>query len=229
MAMEGSKLRTQLSTSEFEGETQQLDYEAKARLFRLVDTARVVLTAVGLAAALAALGLSADTLLVYNNTHVPAEFLLPLWPDQFDLRPTHALIAASTIVIVVNSGSILASRIASLRQYPIINKTANLGAPAVSFIVALVAMALFYGADTSDKTHTIQSWTCRWRDVAMLTQPYFGTLCQQSKAGLALAVLLVPLEAVVLGVAVFQLFVQKTLDEMVFEKQERKQSSPALS
>lgn len=112
--MEGSKLTTRLSTSEFEGETQQLDYEAKARLFRLVDTTRVALTAVALAAALAALGLSADSLLVYNNTHVPAEFLLPLWPDKFDLRPTHALIAGSTIIVIANAISILASRMGTV-------------------------------------------------------------------------------------------------------------------
>lgn len=99
----------------------------------------------------------------------------------------------------------------------------------MSFLVALVAMALFYGVNSSESTHTIQSWTCRWEDVAMQQQPYFGTLCKQSKAGLALSVFLVPLEAVVLSVAVFQLVVQKRLDRMVAEQQERKQSSPALS
>lgn len=118
--MEGSKLKTQLSTSEFEVETQHLDYEAKARLFRLVDTTRVLLTAVGLAAAVAALGLSADSLLVYNNTHVPAEFLLPLWPADFDLGPTHALIAGSTIVIVASGISIIASRIGAV-SYTLLN------------------------------------------------------------------------------------------------------------
>lgn len=90
-------------------------------------------------------------------------------------------------------------------------------------------MALFYGANSSSSVDTIHSWTCRWRDVAMLSQPYFGTLCKQSNAGLALSILLVPLEAIVLSAAAFQLTVQKRLDEMVFEKQERKQSSPALS
>ena len=106
---------------------------------------------------------------------------------------------------------------------------ANLGAPVVSFVVAMVAMILFYSVNGSKSVDTIQSWTCRWRDVAMLTQPYFGTLCSQSEAGLALSVLLVPLEAVVIGVAAFQLFVQKKLDAMVIERQMQKQSSPALS
>lgn len=90
-------------------------------------------------------------------------------------------------------------------------------------------MALFFGADSSDATDTIQSWTCRWREVAMMSQPYFGTLCKQSKAGVALAIFLVPLQALIMGVAVFQLVVQKKLDGMVAERQERKQHSPALS
>lgn len=63
----------------------------------------------------------------------------------------------------------------------------------------------------------------------MMTQPYFGTLCKQSEAGLALSILLVPLEALVLVIAGYQLLVQKQLDRMAMEKQAQKQSSPALS
>lgn len=114
--MEGSKLKTQLSASEFEVETQQLDFQAKHRLYRVVDSTRVLLTTVALAASVAALGLSADSLLVYNNTHVPAEFLLPLWPEKFDLRPTHALIAGSTIIVIANGISLLASQINAVSQ-----------------------------------------------------------------------------------------------------------------
>lgn len=116
--MEGSKLKTQLSASDFELETQQLDYQAKVRFYHLINSSRVLLTAVGLAAGVAALGLSADALLVYNNTHVPAEFLLPLWPENFDLRPTHALIAGSVIVIIANAISLLASLIQAVSSLP---------------------------------------------------------------------------------------------------------------
>lgn len=227
--MEGSKLKTQLSASEFELETQQLDYQAKVRFYHMINSFRVILTAVGFAAGVAALGLSADALLVYNNTHVPAEFLLPLWPENFDLRPTHALIAGGIIVMIANGISLLVSLMQVLRKNAIVNKAANLGAPAVSFIAAIVAMAMFYSVNASTTVDTIQSWTCRWQNVSMMQQPYFGTLCKESQAGLALSILLVPLEAIVLGVAVFQMVVKKQLDGMVVERRVQKQASPALS
>jgi hypothetical protein len=73
-------------------------------------------------------------------------------------------------------------------------------------------MAYFYAVNASDVVDTVQSWSCRWRDVAMVTRPHFGTLCKQSRAGLALAVFLVPLEVIVLGVALYELGVRRSIN-----------------
>lgn len=62
----------------------------------------------------------------------------------------------------------------------------------------------------------------------MMTKPHFGTLCKQSEVGLALSVLLVPLEAIILGVAVYQTILQRQL-QTATRGSERKTGSPALS
>lgn len=81
----------------------------------------------------------------------------------------------------------------------------------VGFIGALVAIGFYYSVNASTSIDTLQSWSCRWEHVAMGSRPHFGTLCKESKAGLALATLLVPLQIIVLGVACFQV----TLDRKV--------------
>lgn len=63
----------------------------------------------------------------------------------------------------------------------------------------------------------------------MFSAPYFGTLCKESEVGLALAVFLVPLEAIVLLVAAWQRKLQRQLDGMVGESLERKRVSPSFS
>lgn len=66
------------------------------------------LTILALGAAIATLGVSADSLAKYQNTQIPAEYYLPqLWPEEFDLRPTTTLVACSAIVIAFNSMSLL--------------------------------------------------------------------------------------------------------------------------
>ena len=62
----------------------------------------------------------------------------------------------------------------------------------------------------------------------MTTKPHFGTLCKQSQVGVALSVLLVPIEAIILGVAVYQALLERQL-QAATRGSERKTGSPALS
>jgi hypothetical protein len=71
----------------------------------------------------------------------------------------------------------------------------------MGLVGAVIAMAIFYAVNASTEVDTIQSWTCHWSGVRMETRPYFGTLCKQTRASLTLATLLVPLEALVIGIA----------------------------
>ena len=89
-------------------------------------------------------------------------------------------------------------------------------------------MSFFYGVNASTTNDSLQSWTCRWEDVTMTMQPHFGTLCRQSKASVGLAVMLVPVEAIILGLAAYQ-FVLEKRSSMTSDGRGRKAGSPALS
>ena len=114
--MEGSKLKTQLSTSDFEAEAASLQVQAKTRMFRIIDSTRISLAVLSMALAIATVGVSGHALSVYDGTHVPANFHLPLWPEQFDVQPTVALVACGAIVMIFTSLSILTSKVASVSR-----------------------------------------------------------------------------------------------------------------
>ena len=70
--------------------------------------------------------------------------------------------------------------------------------------MAIVAVSLFHVVDGSTDVDTIQSWSCRWGAIDMDTRPRFGALCKESRAALTLATLLVPIEALIIGVAGYE-------------------------
>lgn len=68
---------------------------------RILDIARLSLTVLGIAAAAAVVGCHAHTLHVYNSTRLDdAFFLPPLWPGEFDLRPTVGLLVGGAVVVL---------------------------------------------------------------------------------------------------------------------------------
>ncbi|KAH7001874.1 hypothetical protein EDB80DRAFT_685066 [Ilyonectria destructans] len=220
--------KTEMPASNFEVDSEDLRLDSKIRMYGLVNNARLALTALALAAGITILGVSADSVAVYNATHVPDDFLLPLWPSNLDFRPTVALVAGSAIVIVANAMSLLASKTQVVRSHSRAHMALSFAAPAIAFIAAMIAMSFFYAVNASTTADSFQSWTCRWKDVGMMTQPHFGTLCKQSKAGLGLSVFLVPLQAIILGVAGYQASIQRQVDQAAHGP-ERKTGSPAMS
>lgn len=106
--------KTEVSASNFEVESHDTHVPSGSgvRMYRMVDSARIALTALALAAGISILGVSADALAVYDSTHVSVKALLPLWPDNLDIRPTVALVVGSAIVVVTNIVSLLASKTA---------------------------------------------------------------------------------------------------------------------
>ncbi|KZL83780.1 hypothetical protein CI238_08170 [Colletotrichum incanum] len=225
-----SELKNVSHTSDFEIDTEEIRVPSQARVLKAVDTVRVSLTAVALLASITVIGVSADALAVYDATHVPAHYLLPLWPDAFDLRPTVALVVGSSIIIIANIVSLLFSRVQSLRGKPLTHNSLAVAAPAVGLVASIIAMSFFYSINTSITVDTLQSWSCRWSEVVMVTRPHFGTLCKQSKAGLYLSVLLLPIEAIILGAGVYQMILQRNDSRTRRVAQERRKSgSPVPS
>ncbi len=99
------------SASDFEVDSRDLHLQSKVRTLRLVDSARLGLTVLALLMGITILGVSGNALNEYNDTHLSGGFLLSLWPDQFDLRPTVALVAGASIVTVTNIASLLFGKV----------------------------------------------------------------------------------------------------------------------
>lgn len=105
-------------------------------------------------------------------------------------------------------------------------------APFAGFAAALIAMIFFYAINASITVDTLQSWSCRWQAVNMTQKPHFSTLCRQSKGGVVLSVILVPLELIVLVVAAYQLKVERAAmrsSSPTSERDRKPSSSPVPS
>ncbi|KAG5979819.1 hypothetical protein E4U55_004729 [Claviceps digitariae] len=209
-----STLKHEISLSDFGGDHHGLQTHPKVRLASTVHSVRVAVTILALFAGIITLGLSADTLAVYNATHLPADYLLPLWPENFDLRPTHALVAGSGIVTTMNALSLFASNTRSVRGRSVLHSSLSMTVPVVAFAASLVAVVLFYTVNASTIDETYQSWVCRWQNIHMASRPYFGTLCKESKAAFTISLVLVPLELIVLASACFQVVLEKKIRRM---------------
>lgn len=197
------------SASGFESDADSLAAQFFSRKVHLIESIRQGLTVLALCCGITALALASHTLSVYRWTHLPDEYLLPLWPDSFDIRPTVALIAGSSIVVVASIISLVASRVTWMRSKMLIHTSTSFSAPVIGLIAAIVAMSVFYAVNTSTTADTMQSWTCRWKAVAMMWPPHFSTLCNESQAGLYMAILLIPLEVLIVGMAAWQFVVER--------------------
>ncbi|KAI1644554.1 uncharacterized protein F4817DRAFT_210089 [Daldinia loculata] len=188
---------------------QDHQYQRHVKKLRLVDSARIGLTGLALLCGLTILGTAADTLAIYNATHLSSDYHLPLWPDQFDLRPTVALVVGSTIVVIANIVSLLCSKVRVLRNHTSVHTSLTFAAPFVGFTAVMISMIFFYAVNTSATNDTLQSWSCQWGFASMGAKPHFGTLCNESRVALYLSVILVPVELIVFTVAGYQSILER--------------------
>ncbi|KAI0834909.1 hypothetical protein F5Y06DRAFT_144743 [Hypoxylon sp. FL0890] len=213
-------------TTYTEFDPHDLEYQRYMKKIRVVDAARIGLTGLALLCGFTILGTSADTLAVYNATHLPGDFYLPLWPDQFDLRPTIALVVGSSIVVFAHLVSLLFSKVQVLRNRTAVHSSLSLVTPFVSFTAVMISMIFFYAVNTSTTDDTLQSWSCQWKIATMSTKPHFGTLCDESRTALYLSVILVPLELIVFTIAGYQSMLER---KSVGVMSSRKSGSPTPS
>lgn len=100
--------------SDYEVDAQDSQYYSHVRTIRLVDGVRVSLTLLAVLSGITILGTSGHALDVYNTTSLATTFLLPLWPDEFDARPTVALVVGSAIVVLASIISLAFSKTPSV-------------------------------------------------------------------------------------------------------------------
>ncbi|KAL2271605.1 hypothetical protein VTJ83DRAFT_976 [Remersonia thermophila] len=193
--------RSNASTSSLEGDLQDLHLQSKLQTIRLADAGVAGAALLALLAGLSVMGAAGDALRVYDETHLPGEYWLPLWPDDVNSAPTSALVAAGAAVTLANLAGLAFHHVGSLRARASLHLALTFLAPLLGLVASLAAISVYYAADASDARDTLLSWTCRWRDVPMAQAPHWGPLCTQSRAALYLAVVLVPLEAAALALA----------------------------
>jgi len=95
-------------------ESSQFEDNDKTSSSRVLEAVRLGLTVLAFFVAIVIVGTSADNLKVYNQTHVSDDFQLPLWPFNFNLGPTIALVACGAIMIVSSAVSIAVSKVPSV-------------------------------------------------------------------------------------------------------------------
>lgn len=77
----------------------------------LITSINTGLTVLALLSAITIVGTSADTIQVYNTTSVGEGRFLSMWPNEFDLRPTVALVVCGAIILVASALSLVASKV----------------------------------------------------------------------------------------------------------------------
>ncbi|KAI9050207.1 hypothetical protein LZ554_006348 [Drepanopeziza brunnea f. sp. 'monogermtubi'] len=206
-------------TSEYESPTFERQHKA--------DSARLVglgLTVLALLSSIVVVGTAGDTLGVYNKTTLGSEFHLSLWPTDFDLRPTVALVTCGIIIMLSSIAFLVATQIPAIKNIHIVSTSVSYLAPTISLIASLIATSFFYGVNASNTTSSLQSWSCQWSSIDMHVQPHWSSLCKQSKVALYLTVMMIPLQVFVLGTAAWGALAAKK--ESV---QHERMESPATS
>lgn len=99
-----SHLKNEVSFSDFEQQTYHVNANTnqKSRHLRTVHWIRNVMNSVAFVCGVLVFAFALDAKVTYNNTSVPANYLLSLWPQQFNVGPTNALISTGVIVVITS-------------------------------------------------------------------------------------------------------------------------------
>lgn len=82
--------------------TDDLVAASNSKFSRWVYLLRLGITATTLTASIAAIACAGVSLRYYTDSNLEPEWLLPLWPQTVDLRPTRTLLACGIMVLVLS-------------------------------------------------------------------------------------------------------------------------------
>jgi len=228
--MASSEQKPQFSadyTEEFD--THERAAQKNATTFRILESVRQGLTVLTLLFGLSILGTIGDSLAVYNRTNTADATILSLWPVAINVGPTVTLLTGASVIVFTNIVSITFSKVPSIRAHHLIHSSASILTPTITLILAIISIAFFYAINASTTTESIQSWSCRWETIDMPVEPHFGTLCKESKTGLYMAIIMIPLQVIALGLAAAGIVAAKKVLAMDVEELGQRKASPALS
>jgi len=119
---------------------------------------------------------------VYYNQQSTNVWLLPVWPNHFDLRELETLIGTSATIFVLNTILAVALLVPALPANLLVLVSALL-----STVVGVISIAfptvVNYHAPTRD---TLKTWTCRWSDKSYRLHQFhapeqFQGLCHKTR------------------------------------------------
>jgi hypothetical protein len=110
--MSTSKPEMNAESSSFEAPT--LVQQKNTKMVRVAESVGMGLTVLALLAAITIVVTAADALTVYNSTSLPGEYLLPLWPADFNMRPSVALVASGSIIILASAASLIHAKVSAV-------------------------------------------------------------------------------------------------------------------
>ena len=74
------------------------------RLSRWVNLVRAAIAAITFIASIAVIACVGASLRAYSNSRLEPEWILPLWPLDVDLRPSHAILGCGIVVALLSLG-----------------------------------------------------------------------------------------------------------------------------
>lgn len=192
--------------------------EKQARWLHLM---RIAIAAITLGTSIAVISCIAVSLKAYSDSHLGAEWLLPLWPLQVDLRPSHTVLGCGTTIAVFSliylaaafipmvcfihpqRTRILLTRISQPRKLHNLNIISSI----FSFLALFVALfTTIYASDLtnnladSTSSGTLDSWTCKWQGLDSAGAPArFIEICNEGTAALDLVIFLAIMELLAVG------------------------------
>jgi len=228
--MASSEQKSQFTTDYTEEfDTHERAAQKSATTFRILESVRQGLTVLTLLFGLSIVGMTSDLLAVYNRTNSGDAEILSLWPIAINVGPDVALLTGASVIVFTNMISVIFSKVPSIRAQHLVHSTSSILTPTITLILAIVSIAFFYSINASTTTESIQSWSCRWENIDMPVEPHFGTLCKESKTGLYMSIIMIPLQVVVLGLAAAGIVAAKKVLNMDVEELGQRKASPALS
>ncbi|KAK3725561.1 hypothetical protein LTR37_000531 [Vermiconidia calcicola] len=124
-------------------------------------TPTLALAGLSMCLTLSIIGTAARSLHVYNTQQSTNPWLLPLWPNHFDVRELQLLIGTAVAIFLLNALLAVGLVVGSMPANAIVPASALL-----STIVGVIAIAfpsvLNARAPTKD---TLKTWTCRWSNI----------------------------------------------------------------
>lgn len=175
---------------------------------RLIHLARLGLSILITIAGIATIACEAVPLRHYNDTSKWASDDLPLWPMNFDLRPTIAALACGCVITALNLVYVISALLPSPHsRIKLLNSYSSLSAIS-GFIAALVGIIFIIYRPSSNypsgfsNNETLHSWTCKWKTGANgdTTPVHFSRDCTNTRAGFAMLCLSLGLE-ILMGIA----------------------------